>query len=290
MKFLLRSVFLNHKCLSPSLIERSNVSLAVAIFHESTINGLEHFSYLCPDFNDTAYFLKLILSWWNGVNVKCKFTAEWKRDQSKACIAKPEDCSFLSDFASWLKFWQENSSKENTLSKETYQAAYQTCQALHDLCIYLLKNENVDYILLGSILSDCIERRFGSWRQLNGANYFASVRQFVEGEKSIRLKNLLKYSGVNLTDVKNLFLNSREEILDTELAIFDEKIPNLEELNFEEDDKSAIYYVSGYISRSVSKINKCSHINFDKPLSADLVSAWAKTLLLVPSVRRSTEI
>ena len=32
---------LNDKCLKPATIERSNVSLAVSVFHESTINWLE---------------------------------------------------------------------------------------------------------------------------------------------------------------------------------------------------------------------------------------------------------
>jgi hypothetical protein len=76
-------------------------------------------------------------------------------------------------------------SKKTGLSRETFLAAMQTTSALKELAEYLLEETCLDYVLLGKINSDPIERRFGCYRQLAGANYFISVRQFLEAEKKI---------------------------------------------------------------------------------------------------------
>ena len=117
---------LNDKCLKSVTIERSNVSLAVSVFHESTINGLEHYAERYPQFANTAKFLKIILWWWNRVNVRCKYTGERKREESKdyVSLVDEKDCKFLLQFADWLKFRNENVEKKNGLSTETFAAAH----------------------------------------------------------------------------------------------------------------------------------------------------------------------
>ena len=52
-------------------------------------------------------------------------------------------------------------------------------------CVFL-EEKNFEYVLLGLITSDPIERRFGWYRQLGGANYYLSPRQFFESEKKIQ--------------------------------------------------------------------------------------------------------
>ena len=59
---------------------------------------------------------------------------------------------------------------------------------------YLLDEKHLSYVLSGKIQSDYLEKRFGRNRQLSGANYFASERQFIEAEKAIRVKSLIKFS------------------------------------------------------------------------------------------------
>ena len=46
-----------------------------------------------------------------------------------------------------------------------------------------------------------INKRFGHYRQLSGANYFASERQFIEAEKAIRVKSLIKFSKYSIKEV-----------------------------------------------------------------------------------------
>ena len=57
--------------LNPANIEKTNVKLADACFHESTINALNYFSdngY--PHFKDTATFSSIIRNWFNIVDAK----------------------------------------------------------------------------------------------------------------------------------------------------------------------------------------------------------------------------
>ena len=44
---------LNDQCLNPAAIEKCNVSLAVSVFHESTINALDQYSNQFPEFGTT---------------------------------------------------------------------------------------------------------------------------------------------------------------------------------------------------------------------------------------------
>jgi hypothetical protein len=96
-------------------------------------------------------------------------------------------------------------SKKTGLSKDTFMAAQQTTAALMELSKYLLEEKSLKYVLFGLINSDTIERRFGWYRQLAGANYYLSVRQFLEAEKKIRLKCLVKFGKLNLKDVADVF-------------------------------------------------------------------------------------
>jgi hypothetical protein len=97
------------------------------------------------------------------------------------------------------------SKKKNCLTRETFIATKQTAAALPQLAEYLLDTKEIKLVLLGMINSDPLEKRFGWFRQLSGANYFASVRQFLEAEKKIRIKCLVKHGKVSLQEVREAF-------------------------------------------------------------------------------------
>ena len=62
---------LTEKVLHPKVIEKSNVKLADSLFHESTMNALMYYAGNgCPQFEDSAIFIKYIQDWFNQVNVK----------------------------------------------------------------------------------------------------------------------------------------------------------------------------------------------------------------------------
>ena len=90
------------------------------------------------------------------------------------------------------------------LSEQTFHHAKVTTLNLIHVANYLLDEKHLDYVLFGKIQSDPLEGRFRNYRQLCGANYFNSVAQFVQAEKKIRLKSLVKM-GYFMKDIQNIF-------------------------------------------------------------------------------------
>ena len=60
-------------------------------------------------------------------------------------------------------------------------------QSFPPLSQHLLETKRLDYILTGNIQSDLLEKHFGRYRQLSGANYFGSEKQFLDTQKAIRV-------------------------------------------------------------------------------------------------------
>ena len=56
------------------------------------------------------------------------------------------------------------------LTEQTSRALHETCEAITQMSNYLLENCGFNYLLLGKIQSDMIERRFSRICQLSGAN------------------------------------------------------------------------------------------------------------------------
>ena len=97
---------------------------------------------------------------------------------------------------------------------------------------------------------------------MTGANYYAAARQFQEAEKTIRLTNLLKFNKLDMADIKEMFSETSlaaEKQIDIEVSalIGRVNIPlRLEDISLE--DNGILFYVSGYIARSIKKSTKCS--------------------------------
>ena len=84
---------------------------------------------------------------------------------------------------------------------ELVQYLLNTTLAVIELVQYLLNPKNeINFVLLGLIQSDFLEGRFGRYRQLNGGNYYASVLQFLQAEKTIRLRSLVEF-GYNMSAI-----------------------------------------------------------------------------------------
>lgn len=254
---------LTDKVLNPQPIERTNVDLAFRFFHESTMNGLIHFAntFNHPEWKKTASFINLILRFWKAVNVKDPRAVFTKRDPDRLVVSKGcrKQVHFLRHFARWLTEW-EKLPRSKTLTKETSFAARQTAVAIADLSEYLIDVKGLSFVLLGYINSDPLEKRFGWFRQLSGANYYASVRQFLEAEKKIRLQCLLKHGQLSLTEVKLTFEQAEQGIEVQQNAKSVLQLLNDDVLEIDSIDKAEAgicYYVAGYISRSLMKVMTC---------------------------------
>jgi hypothetical protein len=240
---------LNDKVLKPMPIERTKVELADRLFHESTIAALDYYAaHGHPKWKETANFLRLIRTWWNTVNVRNPTMGKRMRDPVREPVRLDDmgAVQFLERFFKWLKEWQETAEKRQGLSSETFMCCAQATRGLSSLAIYLLEEKNLDYVLFGQITSDPLEKRFGWYRQLGGANYFLSVRQFLESEKKIRLQCLVKMGNLSFSEVKDV-LQTAQKTEDTEeeakklLADLPEEFD--EDMNFE-DEEGILFYVA----------------------------------------------
>lgn len=125
-----------------------------------------------------------------------------------------------------------------------------------------MDEKNLDYVLLGLINSDPLEGRFGWYRQLAGTNYYLSVWQFLEAEKKIRLKSLVKFAKLNMSEVANVFQSgkkSAEEQIEVAAANLLALLPSEvlgDSLQLDQAE-GIVYYIAGYIARSILKRTRC---------------------------------
>jgi len=88
---------------------------------------------------------------------------------------------------------------------------------------------------------------------ITGANYFLSQRQFLEAEKVIRIKSLIKHSGLNMSEIKDIMSNvknvDQEKDSESFIQILKALDENLDVSPSEVDDATSaiVYYVAGYI-------------------------------------------
>ena len=194
---------------------------------------------------------------WNITNVKTPNIGQKKRDDSRQPIREPmdENLLYLLQFASWVKDWKNQS--KLLLTHETTTEVHQTCTTLVGLTRDMLDEKQFEYILLGQLQSDAIEKRFGWHRKLSGANYFVSVQQVLEAEKSIRVRSLIKFSHFNIHEAMSAMADSAEKkVIDVEARV-EEMLSTLtdRQLSCECKDighNNIIFYVAGFIARSVT--------------------------------------
>ena len=91
--------------LQPKTIEKVNVKLALAVFHESTVNALKYFG-----FNDTASFVELFLKFWSVINVSNSTIGRRKRDNVHDPVKSPKDwkLDFLTNFGQFVILWENS--------------------------------------------------------------------------------------------------------------------------------------------------------------------------------------
>ena len=256
---------LKHRTLFPGSLERQSVQLTHAVFHDSTVEALRFYGKRGkPNYHDTAEFLSVILQWWKTVNTKSLFTATHKRDPDREVISK-ENCvdktSFLRGFVDWLSDWEVFSGTKYGLSSETFSAAKHSTACLADLAEHLIEEEQFSYVLLGKFQSDPLEGRFGAYRQMNGGNMYASVKQIIESERCLKIKNLAKLK-LSLSEIKNIFSSakfshdSKLEELSTHISnCIDTECDTYPEI--QDADKNILFYVAGSFATKMCAAKKC---------------------------------
>ena len=129
-----------------------------------------------------------------------------------------------------------------SLTPHTTLANELTFKGMADLAEHLIEKKGMKKVLLGKFSSDPIEKRFGQFRQLSGANFFISVKQLLDAEKRIRVLSLIRDDQLGALD------NYDETSYDTaySTAAINLKLVPICELQMSEVDQATVYYVAGY--------------------------------------------
>ena len=235
------------ECLNPQAIEKTKVGLAVRVFSKSTVNAMTYYvKNGHSEWQGTWNFLTLVAKWWKLLNVKSRYKGIRKRDPDSDPINAGNigNLEFLNKFATWLEEWLI--SGKNGLSKQTFLSCQQTSQSFPLLVKYLI---------------DPLEKRFGRYRQLSGANYFGSEKQFLEAEKSIRVKSLIKFSKYTMKEVVNILgtddSKQNEAIELHSEAVSDMMLPTSTRCRMLDMGGDVVYYVVGFVARSIKRGVKC---------------------------------
>jgi hypothetical protein len=246
--------------LNPSNIQRSSARFATSLFHESTISGLQY--YIDNDkkqWNGTLYFIRLITNLWSIVNVKSSNVGIRKRDEFKLPIVSLNDprILLLHTYETFFVRWQQ--SKKPGLTHETFTAIILMCKSLRGITLHLL-DYGYAYVLLGHLQSDPLEKRFGRYRQMCGANFFVSYKNILDSEKKLKLTSLLHHSKLTLEDLEidNIAENTTFNVDTTEAKA--ERLADLlslSSLDLQKNELNVAYYVAGYASASLAKKLSC---------------------------------
>ena len=106
---------------------------------------------------------------------------------------------FMHKFVTWLNDWMLLD--KTGLSKRTYFSCIQTSESFPLLIQHLLEMKGLEYILTENIQLVLLENVLGRYHQLSGANCFGDMKKFLDAEKLISVKSLIKFSGYTMTKV-----------------------------------------------------------------------------------------
>lgn len=281
---------LSTKVLYPSAIQKQNVSLALKIFNDNNIVALKHATKDLPDvfeqINQTAIFLNIIVNWWKIVNVKSVFEGKRFNDPYREAIRSPTDMryQFLNKMCHWLKIWRLSVPSANALTSQTFQSLITTLESFLEIIPYLFDNYGIDYILLGKFQSDNLESRFGSYRQLSGANYYISYLQVLENERKLRFKNAVLFAAQNVdVNLKELIPTQQNYDSDIDLSSFSDIVDQDFEMDVIPNDIVPILtYLGGFAARQVLRKSKCdvcrSWLQLNKEVEVDSSYDFVKDL------------
>lgn len=243
--------------ISPTSVQRASVKLTMAVFHDSTVSALEYYANNGhPEFMDTFYFVKFIADLIKIVNVKSIFNGHRRNDELRKPILSVNDyrLNHLEKCAGFFLEWKN--SRFPGLTSETNFAVINMCLSVKNIVTHLLLEKKSLHVLTGFLQSDPIEKRFGRYRQMSGANFFISVKQVIESEKKIKLVSLLKHTKIQLDDFifhEEDSTQSKQESCDS-LAIYLEDCPMID---LDEEELQIVYFVSGYCGKS-AKFIECT--------------------------------
>ena len=246
----------------PKPIERQKVFTCLKVFCDETYNAL----LLHPGMSDvenvqdTAIFIKKVLTWWKIINVKGPGAGIRHNDPLEEVIRDPRDTrlDFLLEFGNMCEKMMpgKGGKRIKQLSKDTARNIHHTCHGMVDLCRYLLSTTH-QYVCFGQFTTDFLEKEFSKFRQGSGGTYFISAQQILE-KLHIKQASLLLSRNI---DINQFNLESGHQcplcsyLLCEEGAEIFDNLQNLES-SVSLETKNSIVYIAGYVTRKDQELSE----------------------------------
>jgi hypothetical protein len=259
----------------PKTIERQNVDIALQVFSERTAAAIKCRFPGNQQAIDTARFISIVVKWWDILNVKQKGLDEKLNDINRKPIFDKDDprLTYLLDFGKMaLQMKGKVRKRVNQLTNDTGKAVWQTCFGIVALCKSLLNEHQFEYVLLGQLSTDPLEKHFSKLREGSGGTYFITVQDCLEKFQIYRTKKLLQACDAEWTNLSNkdfiAILDDIEEeaqknddgkkkcacvnklILDEATLCFIDMVHQVDEKQYiSKSEMESLVFVSGYLTR-----------------------------------------
>ena len=225
---------------------KQDVQRALAIFHDTTIAGMKS---LFPERKDSSGFLSLINTWWLVVNSKQRYHVN---PIGNAVTSGDGKVKFLRDLADWLEKWYDISSY--SLTPQTFHALVTTLRA-QALLVEELLEEGYEFVMMGRLQSDPVERRFSQYRQMSGGRFLVSLREVMNSERILQCRALIK-AGINFWE-EDLSNENIPAVSETFTKYLDENTNDILEASLNDDSLEVATDIAGYIVKKLKKRSKC---------------------------------
>ena len=273
MAHLRKAPKLSFRALHP-MDNKQNVSLALAIFHDTTIVACKAYF---PERGDVRNFLKLFNTWWTISNSRQQFVSN---PMGNAITAYDGKIEFLEKLANYIESW--NNSSNFCLSKQTGNALVRTLRA-HVLLIKDLFVDGYKYVVMRKLQSDPIENRFSQYRQMSGGRFLVGLREVLRSETILGCRSLLK-AGIDVW--KHVSTDDDVEGLNEFISNLSVHATELQEVSLDPESADVARLISGFVSRKIFENTKCDNC-VEKIISTDSSHGYLEDIsrgnLTIPS-------
>ena len=138
------------------------------------------------------------------------------------------------------------------LSSQTFFSLKFSCKSLVSILNHVFYERNFKFFLTVKLQTDCLEGRFGIYRQTNGGSYHITLNQLIASEKKLRTISALKLDR-SLLKVEDLPENERSNNFFEKIQI---DIPEIlyQDINA---DFGRLIYTGGYIIAEIIQHIEC---------------------------------
>ena len=271
---ILKTTPLTMSAVYPTNLQLQNVKHVINVFNDKVVAALTLQGKI-----GTANFIRQVLQMWKITNVKMKGEVERFNDPDRAVqLITSTNLQELMDLFSKSRSGY-GGNRYQSITHDTKKALVQTMEGLQAVSKFLFETAKYQYVLLGQIQSDRIEREFSIYRQMNGSNAFMTVK-----DVSASFKKRLSTFSVKILDTLLCDDSPQPSHVCKEIS-FDEAdgIEKVHQVSLTDQEYYAVAYVAGWIEmKTVGLTFSEEDLKIDR--AKDFIMEVSRGALIVPHI------